>query len=70
MVMSIANAMHLKHSGNLVDIKVTIRIIRGAVTVCMRDLEFRDFDKALKFLQMAGDELVREVAKDGSDLKN
>lgn len=49
--MNYIEAKYLKHCGANIDVKVSFRIIDGEMVVCMRDFEFKDFSKALNYLQ-------------------
>lgn len=44
-------AKYLKHVGNEIDVKVTIRKVDGDVVIYIRDSEFFSFQSALKYLQ-------------------
>lgn len=56
-------AKYLKHAGNEMDVKVTIRIVDGFPMIYIRDYEFFGFQQALKCLQrIAADEVIREEA--------
>ncbi len=50
---------YLKHCGKLIDVKVTIDIVDNQPVIYIRDYEFTDYDRALKFLgQIAENEMV------------
>ncbi len=50
-MITFTDAKYLKHSGNEIDVKVTIRIIDGFPTIYIRDHELSDFKQALRLLQ-------------------
>lgn len=49
--MNYIEARHLKHSGSLIDIKVSIKCVDGQAIICIRDYEFNDYKQALKYLR-------------------
>lgn len=44
-------AKYLKAAGNKIDVKVSIRIVKGVKMIYIRDFEFSDFHSAVKYLQ-------------------
>jgi len=49
--MTYQDAVYLKHAGETLDVKVTIKNIIGIPLIYMRDFEFNSFKKALNFLR-------------------
>jgi hypothetical protein len=45
------NLKYLKHCGELIGVKVTIRIVDGYPMIYIRDLEFTDYNRALQYLR-------------------
>lgn len=58
-------ARYLKHSGNLIDVKVTIRIVDNEPVIYIRDSEIRSFSQAIGYLQrIVESEMVNYQSKD------
>lgn len=49
--MNYSNAVYLKHAGNTLDVKVSIRKVDGVYHIYMRDFEFFSFQSALQYLR-------------------
>lgn len=63
--MNCIEARYLKHSGDLIDVKVSIKIVGNDVVIYIRDSEFIDFKKALAYLRhIAENEIVPEKSLD------
>jgi hypothetical protein len=59
---TLPEAIYLKHSGTINDIKVTIRIVDKFPVIFIRDLEVRTFGRALVHLQhIVENEICRPV---------
>lgn len=55
-MITFTNAKYLKHAGDQMDVKVTIRQVEGQTAIFIRDFEFFSFEDALKCLQRIGTE--------------
>lgn len=69
MNISYNDAKYLKHSGRLIDVKVSIAIIDRVVYIHIRDYEFVDFKSALQCLQRIANEELISAPKDKTDLE-
>lgn len=49
-------ARYLKHEGENLDVKVSIREVAGHAMIYIRDFEFADFNSALRCLQRIGEQ--------------
>lgn len=49
--MTYQDASYLKHSGEKIDIKITIKKIGNEPVIYIRDLEFNSFQRALEYLR-------------------
>lgn len=49
------NIKYLKHSGKMINVKVSIEIVDNNLMIYIRDLAFTDYKKALEYLRYISD---------------
>ncbi len=61
-MISYIDGKYLKHAGDQMDVKVSIRQVGEDVAICIRDQEFFSFQSALMCLQrIANEEMPRQT---------
>ena len=61
-------AKYLKHVGETLDVKITIKIIDKDVLICIRDYEFSSTDSAMKYLRAIADNEMMSYTEEEIEL--